>query len=125
VKDGINAEAIDHLVVERATEVEAAIHAKYPYQKEDYLSKARSLCFNMKKNIPLATQIILGQLEATELVNMTSEQLASEDKKKEMEARTKKLWKSKQLDWESQNESKINEMCGKKGELLQASLFTW
>ena len=64
-------------------------------------------------------------MDATELVGMTSDQLASDEKKKEMEERTKKLMDSKQLDWEAQNESKINEMCGIKGELLQASLFTW
>lgn len=125
VKDGINTEAVEHLVVERAGEVEAAIHAKYMYQKQDYISKARSLCFNVKKNILLASQIILGQVDATELVNMTSDQLASEEKRKQIEDRTKKLMESKQLDWAAQNESKINEMCGIKGELLQASLFTW
>jgi transcription elongation factor S-II len=113
------------LLVERATEVETAIHGKYPHQKQDYVSKARSLCFNIKKNIPLASQIVLGQIEANELVNMSSEQLASDEKRKEIEERTKKLMESKQLDWDSQNESKINEMCGIKGELLQASLFTW
>jgi transcription elongation factor S-II len=126
VKDGINGDAVDHLAAERATEIEAAIYAKYPSQKkQDYVSKARSLCFNIKKNILLASQIILGQIQAQEIVSMTSDQLASDEKKKEMEERTKKLMESKQLDWEAQNESKINEMCGIKGELLQASLFTW
>jgi len=115
---------VDHLVVERATDVESSIHDKYRNQKQDYLSKARSLCFNIKKNSSLASQIILGQIEASELVSMSSEQLASEEKKKAMEERTKKMMESKQLDWEAQNESKINEMCGIKGELLNASLFT-
>ncbi|KAL3935724.1 MAG: hypothetical protein SGARI_002852, partial [Bacillariaceae sp.] len=125
VKDGINADAVDHLVVERATEVEAAVNKKYPsHHKSDYLSKARSLCFNIKKNIPLASRIILGQIGADQLVSMSSEELASDDMKKQMEERTKKMMDSKQLDWASQNEDKINEMCGIKGELLQASLFT-
>eukprot|EP00539_Tryblionella_compressa_P005537 CAMPEP_0178753950 /NCGR_PEP_ID=MMETSP0744-20121128/11899_1 /TAXON_ID=913974 /ORGANISM="Nitzschia punctata, Strain CCMP561" /LENGTH=320 /DNA_ID=CAMNT_0020407829 /DNA_START=124 /DNA_END=1083 /DNA_ORIENTATION=- len=124
VKQGINGGAVDHLVVERATDVESSIHDKYRNQKQDYLSKARSLCFNIKKNSSLASQIILGQIEASELVSMSSEQLASEEKKKAMEERTKKMMESKQLDWEAQNESKINEMCGIKGELLNASLFT-
>ena len=39
--------------------------------------------------------------------------------------RTKKVMESKQLDWDTQNEDKINEMCGIKGDLLKASLFTW
>ena len=126
VADGINADAVDHLAVERATEVELAIHEKFPvHHKTDYLAKARSLCFNIKKNIPLASSVILGQLSAADLVNMSSEDLASDEIKKEKYERTKKVMESKQLDWASQNEDKINEMCGIKGELLQASLFTW
>jgi transcription elongation factor S-II len=126
VKDGINADAVDHLVVERATEVEGAMHKKFPaHFKSDYLAKARSLCFNIKKNIPLASRIILGQIQAEKLVSMSSEDLAPDEIKKEKQDRTKKVMESKQLDWASQNEDKINEMCGIKGELLQASLFTW
>jgi transcription elongation factor S-II len=125
IKDGINSGAVDHLVVERATDIEAAIQEKHRNDKTEYLGKARSLCFNIKKNMPLASQIVLGHIEAADLVSMTSEQLASDEKRKEMEERTKKLMESKQLDWEAQNEDKINEMCGIKGELLKASLFTW
>mmetsp|Transcript_62724 Transcript_62724/g.152707 ORF Transcript_62724/g.152707 Transcript_62724/m.152707 type:complete len:341 (-) Transcript_62724:1194-2216(-) len=126
VEQGINESAIDHLLVERATEVEAAIQTKFPRQDQqsEYLAKARSLCFNVKKNTALATEIILGQLDATELVNMSVEQLASDEQKKKMEERTKTLFASKQLDWESQNEDKINKMCGITGDLLKASLFT-
>ena len=92
--------------------------------KTDYLGKARSLCFNIKKNGPLAGQIILGQISGDELVNMKSEELASEEKRKLQEERMKKLMDTKRLDWEQANESKINEMCGIKGDLLAASLFT-
>jgi transcription elongation factor S-II len=124
VKQGINGTAVDHLVVERATEVEIAIHKKYRNDKQDYLSKARSLCFNIKKNGPLATQITLGQIAGDELVSMTSEELASDEKRKEMEERLKAIMESKRLDWDQANEGKINEMCGIRGDLLSASLFT-
>jgi transcription elongation factor S-II len=73
----------------------------------------------------LASRIILGQIQAEKLVSMSSEDLAPDEIKKEKQDRTKKVMESKQLDWASQNEDKINEMCGIKGELLQASLFTW
>ena len=107
--------------------MEAAVQTKFPRQDQqsEYLAKARSLCFNVKKNTALATEIILGQLDATELVGMSVEQLASDEQKKKMEERTKTLFASKQLDWESQNEDKINKMCGITGDLLKASLFTW
>jgi transcription elongation factor S-II len=124
VKQGINAGAVDHLAVERATDVEAQIHRKFPNDKTEYLAKARSLFFNIKKNVDLTTQILLGQIPADELVDMTSEQLASDEKRKEMEERARKLMDTSRLDWEQANEDKINEMCGIKGELLKASLFT-
>mmetsp|Transcript_16821 Transcript_16821/g.38559 ORF Transcript_16821/g.38559 Transcript_16821/m.38559 type:complete len:327 (-) Transcript_16821:1280-2260(-) len=124
IKQGINADAVDHLTVERATDVEAAIQTKFAGQKQEYLQKARSLCFNLKKNTSLTSQLILGQLSGKELVGLTPEQLVSAEKRKEIEARKKNLMDSNLLDWEAQNEDKINEMCGIKGDLLQASLFT-
>eukprot|EP00536_Pseudo-nitzschia_multiseries_P010261 jgi/Psemu1/242814/estExt_Genewise1.C_3070008 len=124
IKQGINADAVDHLTVERATDVEAAIQTKFTGQKQEYLQKARSLCFNLKKNISLTSQLILGQVSGKELVGLTSEQLVSAEKRKEIEARKKNLMDSNLLDWEAQNEDKINEMCGIKGDLLKASLFT-
>ena len=124
VKDGINGDAVDHLAITRATEVEEAIQQKHGNDKQAYAGKARSLCFNIKQNKKLGSQIILGHIPAEDLVEMSSDQLASDDKRKEMEERTKKLMDTKRLDWEQANESKINEMCGIKGDLLAASLFT-
>jgi len=124
VKQGINAGAVDHLAVERAGDVESKINEKFLNNKSDYLAKARSLCFNIKKNIGLTTQILLGQIAADELVEMTTEQLASDEKRKEREERARKLLDTNRLDWEQANEDKINEMCGIKGDLLKASLFT-
>jgi len=124
LKQGINGSAIDQLAVERASEVEAAIQQKFINDKQEYLSKARSLCFNIKKNGPLASQVVLGHIPGEELINMTSEQLASDEKRKEMAERMKKLMDTRRLDWEQANESKINEMCGIKGDMLKASLFT-
>mmetsp|Transcript_59430 Transcript_59430/g.66513 ORF Transcript_59430/g.66513 Transcript_59430/m.66513 type:complete len:349 (+) Transcript_59430:220-1266(+) len=125
LQQGINADAIDHLVVERATDVEQAIQAKFGYQqRSEYLGKARSLCFNIKKNDALACQIILGKVLSQELVELSSEQLVSEKKRQEIEARKKNHMDSNLLDWDTQNEDKINEMCGITGDLLNASLFT-
>jgi transcription elongation factor S-II len=124
VKDGINADAISHLAVSRATEIEAAIQKKHGSDKQAYAGKARSLCFNIKKNVKLGGQIILGQITAKDLVRMSSDELASDDQRKEMAERTKSIMDSTRLDWDQANESKINDMCGIKGDLLNASLFT-
>jgi transcription elongation factor S-II len=125
IKQGINSDAIDHLVVERATDVEQSIQTKFLSNKTDYLSKARSLCFNIKKNSSLACQIILGQIPSKKLVELSSEELVNDKKRKEIEERKKQVMDSNLLDWDTQNEDKINEMCGITGDLLNASLFTW
>ena len=66
----------------------------------------------------------MGSISADELVAMSSEDLATSAKTEARNAEVKKLRDSRLLDWEQQNEGKINEMCGIKGDLLQASLFT-
>jgi transcription elongation factor S-II len=124
VKQGINANAVEHLAVERATDVETKIYEKFLNNRTDYLGKARSLCFNIKKNMELTIQVVLGQIEAGELVDMSNEQLASDDARKDREERARKLLDTSRLDWDQANEDKINEMCGIRGELLKASLFT-
>jgi transcription elongation factor S-II len=124
VKQGINANAVEHLAVERATDVEAKIYEKFLNNKTDYLGKARSMCFNIKKNVELTIQVVLGQIEAGELVDMSNEQLASAEARKDREERARKLLDTSRLDWDQANEDKINEMCGIKGDLLKASLFT-
>ncbi|CAB9497152.1 Transcription elongation factor A protein 2 [Seminavis robusta] len=124
VKDGINEEAVDHLLVSRATEIEAAMTTKFKNNRAGYAEKARTLCFNLKKNAQLAEQVILGQIEADKLITMSSEEMASSEARKAREEEAKKLVDSKRLDWDQANEDKINEMCGIKGDLLKASLFT-
>jgi len=123
VKSGINGDAVEHLVEQRAAEIESATYQNFRDRK-DYANKARSLAFNLKKNRDLCQEIILGHIEAEELVKMSSEQLASDETKKERQKQAQKLIDSKRLDWDQANEDKINQMCGIKGDLLKASLFT-
>lgn len=124
IKQGINADALDHLNVERAGDIEMAIQTKFMGKKQEYLGKARSLCFNLKKNISLTTQLILGQVDSKELVKMSADQLVSDEKRKEIEKAKKSMMDANMLDWDTQNEDKINKMCGITGDLLKASLFT-
>lgn len=123
VKAGINAKAVDQLLGPRAAEMESALSKRYVDTKA-YGDKARSLVFNLKKNVTLCEQLILGQVEPDELVNFSSDQLASAETRQKREFEAKKLVDSKRLDWDQANEDKINEMCGIKGDLLKASLFT-
>ena len=120
----LNESAVKQLCLARAGEVEDAIDTWSKGVKQTYTDKVRSLVFNLKKNGTIRDQVILGQISPEQLPNLTAEQLQTEEKAKERDATVKKLQDSRRLDWEQKNESKINDMCGIKGELLKASLFT-
>lgn len=120
----LNESAVKQLCLARAGEVEEAIDAWSRGVKQTYTEKVRSLVFNLKKNGALRDQIILGQVSAGRLPRMSPGELATEEKAKERDATVKKLQDSRRLDWDQANESKINDMCGIKGDLLKASLFT-
>lgn len=123
VSQGVNEAAIGHLLGPRALELEARVWKSFS-DKKGYTDKARSLAFNLKKNRDLTQDVILGQLEVDTLVTMSSEELASEEMLQKRQEEAKKLIDSKRLDWDQANEDKINKMCGIKGDLLKASLFT-
>ena len=115
----------EQLCVSRSNDIEEAMYTLCGGTDGDaYKEKARTLCFNLKKNELLRNQVLRKRLSATELVTMSSDQLATTEQQVEREETTKKLQDSRRLDWEQANEDKINEMCGIKGDLLKASLFT-
>mmetsp|Transcript_26316 Transcript_26316/g.44915 ORF Transcript_26316/g.44915 Transcript_26316/m.44915 type:complete len:314 (+) Transcript_26316:191-1132(+) len=120
----LNASAVTSLCLARAGEVEAAIDAWSKGVKQTYTEKVRGLVFNLKRNGAIREQVILGQISPERLPTMTSEELQTEEKAKEQNATVKKLQDSRRLDWDRANESKINEMCNIKGDMLKASLFT-
>jgi len=114
----------DPNVVEVCTDIESAIQDFSKKNISVYKEKARSLSFNLKRNSSLRDNILNGSVSPTNLMTMTTEQLATQEKQAAREKLEKDLQESRRLDWEQANEDKINEMCGIKGELLKASLFT-
>ena len=123
-RSDIHIDAIKSLNISRATEVEAACHEYSKGIKQNYLEKIRSLIFNLKKNSDLRENVILGSTQPETLVTLGPEQLATAETNKERNETMEKLKDSRRLDWDQANEGKINEMCGIKGDLLKASLFT-
>lgn len=123
-KAGVHPSAVEKLTAPRAAEIEGAIHEAFSSNPQGYSDKARSLAFNLKKNKELTVDVVLGQVSAKDLVKFSTEQLASAEARKAREEEAQKHQDSKRLDWEQANEDKINEMCGIKGDLLKASLFT-
>eukprot|EP00970_Alexandrium_tamarense_P006831 scaffold1201_cov199-Alexandrium_tamarense.AAC.5 len=120
----LNESAVKQLCLSRAGEVEAAVDTWSRGVKQTYNEKVRTLVFNLKKNGPLRDRVILGQVTPERLVKMTSEELQTDEKAKAIEDTVKSLQESRRLDWDQANEDKINDMCGIKGDLKNASLFT-
>lgn len=123
ISAGMNGDAIDECLANTAVEIEAAIQKSFR-DKKAYTEKARSLAFNLKNNVQLSQDLVFGATQCDELVHMSAEQLASSELRRQRQEQAQKLIDSKRLDWEQANEDKINEMCGIKGDLLKASLFT-
>jgi transcription elongation factor S-II len=121
---GVNERALINLLGPRTLEMEAAIHDKFKTDLKGYADKARSLIFNLSKNSSLSISIVLGHVEPVEIMSYTTEQLASEETRMQRQQTAQRLIDSKRLDWNEANEDKINNMCGIKGDLLNASLFT-
>lgn len=120
----LNESAVQQLCLSRAGEVEGAIDTWSRGIKQTYTEKVRSLVFNLKKNSSIRDQVILGQISPDQLPKMSADELATEKLSAERNAAVKKMEDSRRLDWERTNEKKINDMCGIKGDLLKASLFT-
>eukprot|EP00816_Leptocylindrus_hargravesii_P002171 CAMPEP_0196818440 /NCGR_PEP_ID=MMETSP1362-20130617/65572_1 /TAXON_ID=163516 /ORGANISM="Leptocylindrus danicus, Strain CCMP1856" /LENGTH=298 /DNA_ID=CAMNT_0042196543 /DNA_START=20 /DNA_END=913 /DNA_ORIENTATION=+ len=117
------ADVLKELCANRAEEIETKIYVKFP-EKSAYTNKARQLAFNLKKNQDLKEVVVMGAVPPEKLVSMTVEELADDATKKEREKLVQDINDSRRLDWDQANESKINETCGIKGDLLKASLFT-
>lgn len=111
-------------LIKICTDLELALNDFSRNNTSVYKEKARSICFNLKRNSSLRNGITKGQIEPSKVVCMSAEQLATNEKKAEREKLEKALQDSRRLDWEQANEEKINDMCGIKGDLLNASLFT-
>ena len=103
--------------------IELAIHNYSRNDRTIYTDKARSLLFNMKKNSNVRDEVLVGSITPEQLVQMRPEQLATVETTQQRQQLMKDLHDSRRLDWDQANESKINEMCGIKGDLLKASLF--
>ncbi|GMI46828.1 hypothetical protein TrCOL_g8172 [Triparma columacea] len=117
-------EAIGKMACDCAKAVEEAMRVAFPNFCKEYVAKARQLTFNAKKNGDLAANVLVGFVEAKELVAMTPDQLATKEKLALLESKKKLIEDARRLDWETENEDKINEQAGITGDLLQASLFT-
>lgn len=114
----------DESMIPICTAIENEVQKFSKGDRLKYAEKSRSLLFNLKKNQILCQRLASSELSPSELCKMTPEQLATAEKIHEKKQKEKKLQDARLLNWEQNNEDKINDMCGIKGDLKQASLFT-
>jgi hypothetical protein len=71
----------DSRISEIAHQLEKSIEALYPQEGNGkaYMSKARSLIFNLKRNQKLREYVVSGQIEPGSLVHFSPEELATEE----------------------------------------------
>lgn len=80
--------------------------------KKEYTTKFRQLSFNLKKNAPLREDLLLDVVGAEQLINMSAEELATEEKRHEIQKLRDDAFQKARLDWADANEDKINKQCG-------------
>ncbi|RLN57909.1 hypothetical protein BBJ29_005380 [Phytophthora kernoviae] len=84
-------------------------------QKKDYMAKYRQLSFNLKKNGDLRQNLLVDSVSGDQLVNMTTEELATEEKRAEIEKLRDDAFQEARLDWAEANHDKIQKQCGTEG----------
>lgn len=80
--------------------------------KKDYTAKFRQLSFNLKKNARLREDLLQDAVSAEQLINMSPEELATDEKRHEIEKLRDDAFQRARLDWADANEDKINKQCG-------------
>lgn len=108
---------VDGDFVGAALEIELAMAKKFSMDlpaenKKDYVGKFRQLSFNLKKNRALRERLVHGEMMGEELIKLTSEELATAERKKQNEKLRDDAFQRSRLDWAEANEDKINKQCG-------------
>lgn len=80
--------------------------------KKDYTAKFRQLSFNLKKNAPLREDLLQEMVSAEQLIHMSADELATEEKRNEIAKLRDDAFQKARLDWADANEDKINKQCG-------------
>ncbi|KAH9137304.1 hypothetical protein LEN26_005824 [Aphanomyces euteiches] len=80
--------------------------------KKEYTNKYRQLSFNLKKNAVLRQELLLHTISGDQLIKMTPDELATEERKKEMDQLRDDAFQRARLDWAEANADKINKVCG-------------
>ncbi|KAF0699050.1 Aste57867_10364 [Aphanomyces stellatus] len=103
-----------------AVEIEVAMAREYKMDsarsmnegKKNYTDKYRQLSFNLKKNAGLRQDLLCHAVTGDQLIKMSPDELATEERKKEMDQLRDFAFQRARLDWAEANADKINKACG-------------
>lgn len=84
-------------------------------QKKEYMAKYRQLSFNLKKNGELRQNLLDDNVSGDQLVKMTAEELATEEKRAQIEKLRDDAFQEARLDWAEANHDKIQKQTGTEG----------
>ncbi|CAI5708377.1 unnamed protein product [Hyaloperonospora brassicae] len=103
-----------------AAEVEVAMARMYHVgapgeQKKEYMAKYRQLSFNLKKNGELRLNLLDDSVSGDQLVKMTAEELATDEKRAQIEKLRDDAFQEARLDWAEANHEKIQKQTGTEG----------
>ncbi|GMF55783.1 unnamed protein product [Phytophthora fragariaefolia] len=84
-------------------------------QKKEYMAKYRQLSFNLKKNSELRQNLLDDSVSGDQLVKMSAEELATEEKRAQIEKLRDDAFQEARLDWAEANHDKIQKQTGTEG----------
>ncbi|KAI9922513.1 hypothetical protein PsorP6_000935 [Peronosclerospora sorghi] len=84
-------------------------------QKKEYMAKYRQLSFNLRKNGELRQNLLDDSVSGDQLVKMTAEELATEEKRAQIEKLRDDAFQEARLDWAEANHEKIQKQTGTEG----------
>jgi len=84
-------------------------------QKKEYMAKYRQLSFNLKKNGELRQNLMDDSVSGDQLIKMTAEELATEEKRAQIEKLRDDAFQEARLDWAEANHDKIQKQTGTEG----------
>ncbi|ETM99813.1 transcription elongation factor S-II [Phytophthora nicotianae INRA-310] len=84
-------------------------------QKKDYMAKYRQLSFNVKKNGDLRQNLLDDSVSGDQLIKMSAEELATEEKRAQIEKLRDDAFQEARLDWAEANHEKIQKQTGTEG----------
>ncbi|KAK1935004.1 Transcription elongation factor A protein 2 [Phytophthora citrophthora] len=84
-------------------------------QKKEYMAKYRQLSFNLKKNGDLRQNLLDDSVSGDQLIKMSAEELATEEKRAQIEKLRDDAFQEARLDWAEANHEKIQKQTGTEG----------